>query len=131
MPLAQRKNCAVPNKKLFEPMVRHMSLSKTVVQTYTYKQTDTQTTHNTNTHTSSTLLLNNCSFSYNLLPATGSQAAPYSLYINNKWFSHSEHVVKYRSLHFWRRMCCWWYSLTALRTSRVIYTENKQRIALW
>ena len=30
-PLAQRENCGVPNKKLFGPMVRHMSLSKTLV----------------------------------------------------------------------------------------------------
>ena len=26
--MAQRENCAVPNKKLFGPMVRHISLSK-------------------------------------------------------------------------------------------------------
>ena len=31
MPLAQSENCAVPNKKLFGPMVCHMSLSKTLV----------------------------------------------------------------------------------------------------
>ena len=29
--LAQRENCAVPNKKLFGPMVCHMSLSKTLI----------------------------------------------------------------------------------------------------
>ena len=32
MSLAQRENCAVPNKKLFGPMVHHMSLSKTLPQ---------------------------------------------------------------------------------------------------
>ena len=29
--LAQRENCAVPNKKLFGPMVCHISLSKTLI----------------------------------------------------------------------------------------------------
>ena len=28
--MAQIENCEVPNKKLFVPMVRHMSLSKTL-----------------------------------------------------------------------------------------------------
>ena len=31
--LAQRENCAVPNKKLFGTMVHHMSLSKTLLST--------------------------------------------------------------------------------------------------
>ena len=31
MPLAQRENCAVPNKKLIGPMVCYMSLSKTLI----------------------------------------------------------------------------------------------------
>ena len=33
-PLAQRENCAVPNKKHFGPMMYHMSLSKTLIQLY-------------------------------------------------------------------------------------------------
>ena len=33
MPLAQRENCAVPNKKLFRPMMHHTSLSKTLTRT--------------------------------------------------------------------------------------------------
>ena len=32
--LAQRMNCAVPNKKLFGPMVHHMSLSITLIHMY-------------------------------------------------------------------------------------------------
>ena len=36
--LAQRENCAVPNKKLFRPMVHHMSLSKTLAITYNYQK---------------------------------------------------------------------------------------------
>ena len=36
MPLAQRENCTVPNKKLFGPMVLHMSLSKTLMYMYMY-----------------------------------------------------------------------------------------------
>ena len=32
--LAQRENCAVPNKKLFGPMVCHMSLSKILIYIY-------------------------------------------------------------------------------------------------
>ena len=34
VPLAQRENCAVSNKKLFGPMVHHMSLSKTPFKTF-------------------------------------------------------------------------------------------------
>ena len=34
MPLARREKCAVPNKELFGPIVRHMSLSKTLMYVY-------------------------------------------------------------------------------------------------
>ena len=43
MPLAQRENCAVPNKKLFGPMVRHMSLSKPLVPSEINNRNDKMT----------------------------------------------------------------------------------------
>ena len=36
MPLAQRENCAVPNKELFGPMVRHISSSKTLMYIHVF-----------------------------------------------------------------------------------------------
>ena len=34
--MTQRENCAVPNKKLFGPMMGHISLSKTIIIIYIY-----------------------------------------------------------------------------------------------